>query len=440
MSETKKALLVPLFVSLLLHLTFFVGFSLNFLWLKSVSANKPVSVRIVSIDLPKPEENIPTNPDSRFISNANRKESGEGKPADRPKLRREIEERLPAKRGENAPEVATLARPPSAKVLPDPPPPEPTPVEPTPPKPEIVEQPTPEPVKEPKVVEKPEPEPVKPPEPKAVEQPEPEPVKPPEPKVVEKSEPEPVKPPEPKAVEKPEPEPVKKPEPRVVKKAKPIPRKPAPPRKKTVRPKKRPPKRVRVASLPRPRPKPEPQKIQRRPPPPKPAPRPRAKSKPKSKPPADPLAMFRRRPADLGRPDSNRLKLPDEEAERIAKASLEESLREEEGEAVSLDTRNYKYASYFAHIKKRIYEFWHWPPEARKYYAKLKLKFVLRDDGKLHRVELLSSSKYKILDDEALSAIAKAAPFRPFPLAFKRKLLPIEAVFSYERPSGFGYR
>ncbi len=408
MSETKKALLVPLFVSLLLHLTFFVGFSLNFLWLKSVSANKPVSVRIVSIDLPKPEENIPTNPDSRFISNANRKESGEGKPADRPKLRREIEERLPAKRGENAPEVATLARPPSAKVLPDPPPPEPTPVEPTPPKPEIVEQPTPEPVKEPKVVEKPEPEPVKPPEPKAVE--------------------------------KPEPEPVKKPEPRVVKKAKPIPRKPAPPRKKTVRPKKRPPKRVRVASLPRPRPKPEPQKIQKRPPPPKPAPRPRAKSKPKSKPPADPVAMFRRRPADLGRPDSNRLKLPDEEAERIAKASLEESLREEEGEAVSLDTRNYKYASYFAHIKKRIYEFWHWPPEARKYYAKLKLKFVLRDDGKLHRVELLSSSKYKILDDEALSAIAKAAPFRPFPLAFKRKLLPIEAVFSYERPSGFGYR
>ncbi len=408
MSETKKALLVPLFVSLLLHLTFFVGFSLNFLWLKSVSANKPVSVRIVSIDLPKPEENIPTNPDSRFISNANRKESGEGKPADRPKLRREIKERLPAKRGENAPEVATLARPPSAKVLPDPPPPEPTPVEPTPPKPEIVEQPTPEPVKEPKVVEKPEPEPVKPPEPKAVE--------------------------------KPEPEPVKKPEPRVVKKAKPIPRKPAPPRKKTVRPKKRPPKRVRVASLPRPRPKPEPQKIQRRPPPPKPAPRPRAKSKPKSKPPADPVAMFRRRPADLGRPDSNRLKLPDEEAERIAKASLEESLREEEGEAVSLDTRNYKYASYFAHIKKRIYEFWHWPPEARKYYAKLKLKFVLRDDGKLHRVELLSSSKYKILDDEALSAIAKAAPFRPFPLAFKRKLLPIEAVFSYERPSGFGYR
>ncbi|MDP6367819.1 MAG: TonB family protein [Nitrospinota bacterium] len=150
--------------------------------------------------------------------------------------------------------------------------------------------------------------------------------------------------------------------------------------------------------------------------------------------------MFRRRPADRGRPDSNRLKLSDEEADRIAKASLEKSLREEEGEAVSLDTRNYKYASYFAHIKKRIQESWHWPPEARKYFGKLKLKFVLRDDGKLHRVELLSSSKYKILDDEALSAIAKAAPFRPFPLAFKRKLLPIEAVFSYENSSRIGYR
>tara|TARA_B100000315_G_scaffold62464_1_gene56701 strand:- start:60 stop:488 length:429 start_codon:yes stop_codon:yes gene_type:complete len=142
--------------------------------------------------------------------------------------------------------------------------------------------------------------------------------------------------------------------------------------------------------------------------------------------------MFRRQPADRGRPDSNRSELSDEEAERIAKASLEESLREEEGEAVSLDTRDYKYASYFAHIRKRIQESWYWPPEARKYSGKLKLRFVLRDDGKLHRVELLSSSKYKILDDEALSAIAKAAPFRPFPLAVKRKLLPIEAVFSYE--------
>jgi TonB family protein len=427
MSETKKALLVPLFVSLLLHLILFVGLSLNFLWPKSVSANKPVSVRIVSIDLPKPKENIPPNPDSRFISDANRKESGKGKPSDRPKLRREIEERLPARRGENAPEVATLARPPSAKFLPEPPPPEPTPVEPTPPKPEVVEQPTPEPVK--------------PPEPEVVEKPEPEPVKPPEPEVVEQSTPEPVKPPEPEVVEKPEPEPVKQPEPRVVKKAKPIPRKPVPPRKKAVRPKKRPPKRVRVASLPKPRPKPRPTppKIQRRPPPPKPAPRRRAKPIPKSKPPVDPLAMFRRQ-KNRGRPDSNRLKLSDEEADRIAKASLEKSLREEEGEAVSLDTRNYKYAAYFAHIKKRIQESWHWPPEARKYFGKLKLKFVLRDDGKLHRVELLSSSKYKILDDEALSAIAKAAPFRRFPPAFKRKLLPIEAVFSYENSSRIGYR
>ncbi len=205
MNETKRALLVPLVVSLFLHLILFAGLSLNFLWPKSVSANKPVSVRIVSINLPKPKENIPPNPDSRFISNANRKESGEGKPADQPKLRREMEERLPARQGENAPEVATLARPPSARLLPAPPPPEPAPAE-----PEIFEQPTPEPVKEPEPEVAVNPEPVKEPEPEVAVKT--EPVKEPEPEVAVKTEP--VKEPAPKVVVKPEP--VKKPEPKVV--------------------------------------------------------------------------------------------------------------------------------------------------------------------------------------------------------------------------------
>ena len=107
-------------------------------------------------------------------------------------------------------------------------------------------------------------------------------------------------------------------------------------------------------------------------------------------------------------------------------------INEKEGEAVSLDTKDFRYASYFAHLKKRIKEAWTWPEEARKYWGRLQLRFVIRDDGRLHRVVLLKSSGYRILDEEALSAIAKAAPFKPFPPEIKRKLLPIHGSFIYD--------
>ena len=178
-----------------------------------------------------------------------------------------------------------------------------------------------------------------------------------------------------------------------------------------------------MASLPKPR-KPLQKAIER-------------KLAPRPKPPADPLAMFRRRPRTRERPEDP-LRLSDEEADRIAKASLDKnSQSEEEGEAVSLDTRDFRFASYFAHIRQRIYETWRWPREARRYTGKLKLRFVLKNDGKLIRVKLLDSSGYKILDDEALSAIAKAAPFKPFPRDIAKKTLVINGKFSYENSPGF---
>ena len=192
--------------------------------------------------------------------------------------------------------------------------------------------------------------------------------------------------------------------------------------KKVEEPKKKIPKKIEVASLPKPR-KPLDKVIER-----KPAPRP--------KPPADPLAMFRRRPKTRGRP-KDPFRLSDEEADRIAKKSLDkDSESEEEGEAVSLDTRDYRFVSYFAHIRKMIYENWRWPREARRYTGKLKLRFVIRSDGRLIRVKLLDSSGYKILDDEALSAIAKAAPFKPFPRDIAKKTLVINGKFSYENSGG----
>ncbi|MBT4432670.1 MAG: hypothetical protein HOC91_19330, partial [Nitrospinaceae bacterium] len=115
MGENKRVLVVPLFISLLLHLLVLVGLSVNFLWPKSVSAKKSVPIRIVSVDQPKPKEKLPLNTDSRFLSNANRKESGKGKGPGKPKLKRDLKDKIPARRGEQAPKVASLV-PPSPPV------------------------------------------------------------------------------------------------------------------------------------------------------------------------------------------------------------------------------------------------------------------------------------------------------------------------------------
>lgn len=120
---------------------------------------------------------------------------------------------------------------------------------------------------------------------------------------------------------------------------------------------------------------------------------------------------------------------PDKSAAPISKKEMEK----EEGEVISLEARDTRFASYFAHLRRRIERAW--DPRVSKYPGTVKLKFVLRADGTLRRVELLKSSGYKILDNAAESAITDTAPFEPLPpaLTSKRKYLPITAEFRYER-------
>ena len=478
MRERKGTWFLPLLLSLLFHLLLFIGLSLHILWPVSVSAKIPVRLRIVSIDLPKPKEDLPPDPNSRFLSDVNRRESGAGKPRSLPRLKRDTEDRLPARRGSAVPEAASfppppqVARvfpqfaPPAAEIsLPEPesprpdeknlavpvrkekPPPESKPENlagPEPPRPD--EKNLAVPVRKEKPPPESKPENLAGPEPRERAKPDPakKPVaaigenvsKPVLPQPEEKSPPPPGAEKRPKAVVEERPKVVVKERPNVVlkkaklapqkvveerpnivvKKAKPAPRKV----EKPVR--RKPKKRIEVASLPKPRPalrkveKPAQRRLSQRP-----------------KPPVDRIAMFRRvKPRVRGRPDAPDINLSDEDEAQIAKAGVEERIRAEEGEAVSLNTRDFRYASYFAHLKKRIKEAWTWPEEARKYWGRLQLRFVIRDDGRLHRVVLLKSSGYRILDEEALSAIAKAAPFKPFPPEIKRKLLPIHGSFIYD--------
>jgi len=103
------------------------------------------------------------------------------------------------------------------------------------------------------------------------------------------------------------------------------------------------------------------------------------------------------------------------------------------GGGVSLDTKELKYLSYFAHIKRRIEQVWTYPPGAiaNGLQGQLHLKFVLRNDGEVKTVELLRSSGYKVLDKEAWDAVVNAGPFGPFPPMIPDNELHITARFTY---------
>jgi protein TonB len=105
---------------------------------------------------------------------------------------------------------------------------------------------------------------------------------------------------------------------------------------------------------------------------------------------------------------------------------------------VSLDTRDFRYISYFATIKRQIELVWNYPEEAARagIYGELMMQFIIRRDGRLEDVRLLRSSGSRILDEEAIRAVKLANPYNPFPKRITKKRLHINAVFSY-MPSSF---
>lgn len=103
------------------------------------------------------------------------------------------------------------------------------------------------------------------------------------------------------------------------------------------------------------------------------------------------------------------------------------------GNAVSLDTKEIKYLSYFAQIKRKIEHMWTYPADAvaNSIQGQLYLKFVLNRSGEVKNVELLRSSGYKVLDKEAWDAVINAGPFGGFPPTIPDEELHITARFTY---------
>ncbi|MDV2478761.1 MAG: energy transducer TonB [bacterium] len=112
-------------------------------------------------------------------------------------------------------------------------------------------------------------------------------------------------------------------------------------------------------------------------------------------------------------------------------ASLDQNA--EESEVVSLDTRDFRYISYFATIKRQIELVWNYPEEAARagIFGELMLRFTILSNGRLEDVRLLRSSGSRLLDDEAVRAVKMANPYNRFPKRITKRRLQINAVFSY---------
>lgn len=124
--------------------------------------------------------------------------------------------------------------------------------------------------------------------------------------------------------------------------------------------------------------------------------------------------------------------------DKYAAMDMQSETAEDDGEAISLDTRETRYASYFARIKRQIELVWNYPNEAQRkgITGELTLRFQISRDGNLTNIRLINGSGYNILDEAALQAVKSAAPYYPFPVTIDRETLAIRANFIYNpRPS-----
>ncbi len=86
-------------------------------------------------------------------------------------------------------------------------------------------------------------------------------------------------------------------------------------------------------------------------------------------------------------------------------------------DSVTMDTDEFKFMSYNRWLKVKVESVLKYPELAAQsgVQGTLYIKFDIMKDGSLGGLELLKTSGYRILDDEALRAIRASAPFQPLP-------------------------
>ena len=108
------------------------------------------------------------------------------------------------------------------------------------------------------------------------------------------------------------------------------------------------------------------------------------------------------------------------------------------GDEVWLDTQQDWLASFFRRLSDKIDLVWNYPRQAARsgIQGTVSLLIIVNKKGELIDVDLVESSGSDILDNEAMQAIYRAAPFGPITKRYPHDILKIHASFRYKIGGG----
>ncbi|TNF47402.1 MAG: energy transducer TonB [Deltaproteobacteria bacterium] len=111
------------------------------------------------------------------------------------------------------------------------------------------------------------------------------------------------------------------------------------------------------------------------------------------------------------------------------------------GDTVWMDSQQDLLHSFMRRFRTNIYNVWNYPGSAvqRRQQGTCLLRITIDRRGNISNVELLESSGYRILDNEAITAVREGATYGPLPRAYPHEELKIMAFFDY-RLSGSASR
>jgi periplasmic protein TonB len=105
----------------------------------------------------------------------------------------------------------------------------------------------------------------------------------------------------------------------------------------------------------------------------------------------------------------------------------------ERGEAYFLDMERDILISFFQRFRNNVYNVWNYPIRSRESGEEgtSLLRITVNRDGTLAEVRLMESTGHPRLDEEALAAVRKGAPYGRLPRAYEGETLTIFAFFNY---------
>ena len=103
------------------------------------------------------------------------------------------------------------------------------------------------------------------------------------------------------------------------------------------------------------------------------------------------------------------------------------------GDTVWMDSQQDLLHSFMRRFRTNIYNVWNYPSSAaqKNQQGACLLRITIDRRGNISDVQLLESSGYQILDEEAISAVRQGATYGPLPRAFPHEELKIMAFFDY---------